>query len=670
MIIHPIPQKYSIPVKKISPSGRKNPPSKRRRRLLLLLLQQLLLRMWRSRLVVVVPVGGCGGVRSIHHRRPWPPSSSVFPSSCRFPIRDRVVVVAAVGNYRGIYQRMVSTTRTTSTTTTTTRTTRTTQPSTNTNDAATAEAASTNRTNPTSKTDIASSNTTNHTTSSTSSTPPNHNIHNKYDFTSKECNIPLQIQQQMGRNLYLQPNHPLCIVQEQMAYYFNHVVVPSHHPESIRHAFLQEQQQQQGGLHTDVMNTTMIWNDIYEKEYPIEPSSSTSSPSSSTTTSYFPVFDHIPPVVSTEECFDQLLIDVYHPSRHKTDTYYINENTVLRPHTSAHQISLIRHCIRNNRNIHHNHNNKNTNTTVQFLCVGDVYRRDEIDKSHYPIFHQMEGVKLFHIPNIRNYNEPQYNMVQDYIKFHLRHTLEGMIRFLFEQKNVTDIPMRWRKDAFPFTDPSYELDIFYNNEWMEILGCGMIRYEILENVNYYQDNDNDEIYQKEWHDIAHTVANPTHISKNLLDYKTHKGWAFGIGLERLAMILFQIPDIRLFWTDDERFHQQFRTGNIRTIPNFLPYSKYPPCIKDMSFWILQYDQYHVNDTYEIIRSIGGDLVERVELIDTFVKHHRQDTELSKVSHCYRITYRSMDRSLTNAEIDAIQEQIRQQVVQQLNVELR
>ena len=80
-----------------------------------------------------------------------------------------------------------------------------------------------------------------------------------------------------------------------------------------------------------------------------------------------------------------------------------------------------------------------------------------------------------------------------------------MIRFLFAQKNVTDIPMRWRNDSFPFTDPSYELDIYYNNEWMEILGCGMIRYEILENVNYYYNNPKDEAIDT--FDIKNTVQN-------------------------------------------------------------------------------------------------------------------------------------------------------------------
>lgn len=132
------------------------------------------------------------------------------------------------------------------------------------------------------------------------------------------------------------------------------------------------------------------------------------------------------------------------------------------------------------------------------------------------------------------------------------------------------------------------------------------------------------------------------------------------GLERLALVLFDIPDIRLFWTDDARFHSQFRSGKI---DKFKPYSKFPPCIKDISFWVPS--TFHPNDLYEVIRSIGGDLIESVSLVDKFTH-----PKTNKDSHCYRINYRSMDRSLTNEEINALQESVRQQVVDKLNVELR
>ena len=101
---------------------------------------------------------------------------------------------------------------------------------------------------------------------------------------------------------------------------------------------------------------------------------------------------------------------------------------------------------------------------------------------------------------------------------------------------------------------------------------------------------------------------------------SHKaGWAFGLGLERLAMVLFSIPDIRLFWSPDPRFLSQFAEGQISS---FQPYSKYPPCYRDMSFWIPEISPvslstegpggWHENDYCEIVRDVAGDLIETVE----------------------------------------------------------
>jgi phenylalanyl-tRNA synthetase alpha chain len=93
---------------------------------------------------------------------------------------------------------------------------------------------------------------------------------------------------------------------------------------------------------------------------------------------------------------------------------------------------------------------------------------------------------------------------------------------------------------------------------------------------------------------------------NLAGAENKIGWAFGIGLERLAMKLFGIPDIRLFWSKDERFLSQFWQNKI---VQFKPFSKYPPTYKDVSFWIS--DKYTSNNFYEIVRSTAGDIVEKV-----------------------------------------------------------
>jgi phenylalanyl-tRNA synthetase alpha chain len=89
------------------------------------------------------------------------------------------------------------------------------------------------------------------------------------------------------------------------------------------------------------------------------------------------------------------------------------------------------------------------------------------------------------------------------------------------------------------------------------------------------------------------------------------GWAFGLGLERIAMVLFGIPDIRLFWSDDPRFTSQFEAGKISS---FKTYSKQPPCYQDVSFWLEEQNKFHENDFCEIVRDIAGDLAEETKLV--------------------------------------------------------
>ena len=118
--------------------------------------------------------------------------------------------------------------------------------------------------------------------------------------------------------------------------------------------------------------------------------------------------------------------------------------------------------------------------------------------------------------------------------------------------------------------------------------------------------------------------------------------------------------IRLFWTDDTRFSKQFKPGQLTT---FKPYSKYPPCFKDIAFWIP--DGFEPNDFFELGRAVAGELVEKVDLIDEFTNPKK-----AKTSHCYRITYRSMDRSLTDDEVNKMQEDLRERASNELAVELR
>jgi phenylalanyl-tRNA synthetase alpha chain len=307
----------------------------------------------------------------------------------------------------------------------------------------------------------------------------------------------------------------------------------------------------------------------------------------------FRALDNLDPVVSTAQAFDEILIPEGHVSRRLSDTFYVDRTTCLRPHTSAHQCELLRAGHR------------------AFLVAGDVYRRDEIDQTHYPVFHQMEGVFVF--------EEAHVDAAQ--AEAHLKQALEGLVRTLFGE-----VETRWVPAYFPFTEPSLELEILFNGTWLEVLGCGVVHQDILAKVGL----------------------------------AGRRAWAFGLGIERLAMVLFEIPDIRLFWSEDRRFLEQFRDGHIT---KFKSYSKYPPCLKDISFWVPP--AFHENDFFSVVREAGGDLVERVELIDKFT-HPKTKRE----SQCYRINFRSMDRNLTNAEIDAMQATIRDVVQSKLKVELR
>jgi phenylalanyl-tRNA synthetase alpha chain len=203
----------------------------------------------------------------------------------------------------------------------------------------------------------------------------------------------------------------------------------------------------------------------------------------------------------------------------------------------------------------------------------------------------------------------------------LIHVIQCMCDHLFGE-----CEKRWIDEYFPFTEPSFELEIFYQGDWMEVLGCGVVHSGVLEKAG-----------------LQH-----------------RHGWAFGLGLERLAMVLFAIPDIRLFWTDDKRFTKQFKAGQLTP---FKPYSKYPPVYKDISFWLP--DGFEPNDFFELGRGVAGQLMEKVELVDEFTNPKK-----GKTSHCYRITYRSMDRSLTDDEINALQNTMRERAADELAVELR
>uniref|UniRef100_A0A493TB51 phenylalanine--tRNA ligase n=1 Tax=Anas platyrhynchos platyrhynchos TaxID=8840 RepID=A0A493TB51_ANAPP len=242
-------------------------------------------------------------------------------------------------------------------------------------------------------------------------------------------------------------------------------------------------------------------------------------------TPLFSVYDGLSPVVTVQQNFDSLLIPQNHASRKKEDNYYLNRDHMLRAHTSAHQWDLIHSGL------------------DAFLAVGDVYRRDTIDNTHYPVFHQMEGVRLFSchelFSNIKD-GESFQLFEQGHRTAHKQecHTMEAVRLVEFNLKQVLTklmthifgdgLQVRWVDCYFPFTHPSFEMEINFQGEWLEVLGCGVMEQQLVNSAGAQ-----DKI-----------------------------GWAFGLGLERLAMILYDIPDIRLFWSEDERFLKQFIVPHI------------------------------------------------------------------------------------------------------------
>jgi phenylalanyl-tRNA synthetase alpha chain len=208
------------------------------------------------------------------------------------------------------------------------------------------------------------------------------------------------------------------------------------------------------------------------------------------------------PDIETEwHCFDALNTAPDHPARNEQDTFYLPDGRLLRTHTSTVQIRTM----------------ETAPPPIRVIAPGAAYRRDEVDATHSAQFHQIEGLYV-----------DQNVSVAD-----LKGTLEFFLRELFG----ADTAVRFRPHYFPFTEPSFEIDVKSKalksgEKWIEVCGCGMVHPAVFEEVNKARGD-------------------------NAYDPKKWTGFAFGAGMDRLAMILFDIPDIRLFAQNDLRFLRQF-----------------------------------------------------------------------------------------------------------------
>jgi len=201
--------------------------------------------------------------------------------------------------------------------------------------------------------------------------------------------------------------------------------------------------------------------------------------------------------------FEALNFPPHHPARDSWDTLYLGDDLLLRTHTSPMQIRVMEKC----------------KPPIRIIIPGKVYRREAIDPTHLPMFCQVEGL-----------------LVDEGVTLaHLKGTLDYFLKTLFGDK----IETRFRPSFFPFTEPSAEVDVSCNfcrgkdpncvicegTGWKELLGAGMVDPQVLKNVN--------------------------------IDPEKYSGWAFGLGIERTAMIRYQISDMRIFYENDLRFTRQF-----------------------------------------------------------------------------------------------------------------
>jgi len=209
------------------------------------------------------------------------------------------------------------------------------------------------------------------------------------------------------------------------------------------------------------------------------------------------------PEIETEfHCFDALNTPADHPARNEKDTFYLPDGRLLRTHTSSVQIRTMEAA---------------KSLPIRIIAPGAAYRRDEIDATHLSVFNQLEGLYVSNDVSLAD----------------LKGTLEAFFREIFGPNTA----VRFRPHFFPFTEPSFEIDVKLEAKgkdarWIEIAGCGMVDPAVFTAVNKSRGD-------------------------NLFDPETTTGFAFGLGLDRLAMILHSITDIRHLIENDVRFLQQF-----------------------------------------------------------------------------------------------------------------
>lgn len=322
----------------------------------------------------------------------------------------------------------------------------------------------------------------------------------------------------------------------------------------------------------------------------------------------FKNFDLIefPEVVSTDIAFDLFDFPQNHPARSKSDTYFLDDNYILRTHTTVMWYYYLQEKEIKDRMA--------KGESVGCFSHGKVYRKDEIDRNHMNVFHQLDGWYL--APKEKEFIG----------KEELQKVLLSIVQAVFGP----EVKYRFAPEQFPFTDPSIEVEIEKDGKWVEIVGSGVVKGSVLEKFG--------------------------------VDSEKWNGWAFGFGLERLAIVSMELPDIRLLWSKDERVKKQLNLGQ-----KYKEVSKFPPVLRDISF-VVEKEKFVLNNYFDAIRKVGGDLVEEVQLIDKY--ENPQKFGEGKISYTFRITYRHLDKTLTNVEVNELHSEIEKVTTEDFGGQIR
>src|SRR3989344_6301571 len=320
----------------------------------------------------------------------------------------------------------------------------------------------------------------------------------------------------------------------------------------------------------------------------------------------FADFDNIiiPEIIPTEILFDLFDFPKDHPARSESDTYYVDGENVLRTHDTVMWYYYLNYPDIKEKIA--------KQESFGVFCYGKVYRKDEIDRTHMNVFHQFGGLYLT--------PDSQKMLALD----DLKDALSKIVKGIFGE----NVKFRFNPDIFPYTDPSLEVEIDINGKWLELLGGGMPKKSVLKNFGV----------------------------------EGYNGWAFGFGLERLAIAKMEIPDIRMFWSQDHRIKEQLKNLDNK----YKEVSKYPPVIRDISFVIDK--SVSLNNYYELVQDVAESLIEEVKLSDSYENEEKWGKD--KKSYTFHIVYRSLEKTLTDEEVNKIHDKITEKTKQELNAIIR